>query len=199
MEQKLGSKIRKIRKEKKITLADVSKETELSVGFLSNLENNQTSPTIAQLHKLCNVYGITLNDIIDLEEKEEETQNCNGRVSVVRANERRCLFQQEDNSLRYEAMTNGRTDIKTTAMIIDGEQLFSFTPHDHSELGIVIQGELELHVENAIYHLYPGDSIYIEAGTMHRARRLTPESCISYWCKVSPTIIMPMENTVYPK
>lgn len=187
MKQNIGKEIRRLRKEKQITLADMAKTTDLSVGFLSNLENNQTSPTIAQLHKICNVLSITINDLLGT--PPPTAKHPNYHEIVVRANERRCLFEQDNGDLRYEAMTIGNTDIKTSAMIIHGDNVYSFSPHDHAEFGIVVSGSMEIQIDSCNYYLYPGDSIYIDAGNMHSAKKLSDEDCISYWCKVSPTYV----------
>lgn len=187
MNQNIGKEIRRLRKEREITLADMAKTTDLSVGFLSNLENNQTSPTIAQLHKICNVLSITINDLLGTSTPTAKQPNYH--EIVVRANDRRCLFEQDNGDLRYEAMTVGSTDIKTSAMIIHGDNVYSFSPHDHAEFGIVVSGSMEIQIDSCNYYLYPGDSIYIDAGNMHSAKKTSDEDCISYWCKVSPTYV----------
>lgn len=172
----IGNQIRALRKEKNMTLSEMAEKTELSLGFLSNLENNQTSPTIANLHKICNALSITLNDILLSATVEQN-------VVVVRADSRKTLFEQDNGTLRYESMTVRNKDIKVTSMIISGDQLFSFSLHDHDELGIIIEGILELRVEDKNYFLYPGDTIYIKAHTMHSGKRASKEKCISYWIK----------------
>ena len=42
----IGNKIRGIRKEKGITLKQLSERTGLSIGYLSNLERDSSSPTL---------------------------------------------------------------------------------------------------------------------------------------------------------
>ena len=48
----LGTHIRELRKERGITLLMMSEATDLSIGYLSKVENNLSSPTIAHLHKI---------------------------------------------------------------------------------------------------------------------------------------------------
>lgn len=173
----IGERIKALRKERNITLSALAESTDLSLGFLSNLERNQTSPTIAHLHKICNALGITLNDIL----LDTKTSN---DITVIRHDERPVLFEQDNGALQYAAMTQGTSNIKVTAMTINSDDLYPFTPHEHEELGIVVQGVLELQTNNKTYFLYPGDSIFIRSGTMHSGRRASEETCISYWVKV---------------
>ncbi|MCR5217551.1 XRE family transcriptional regulator [Treponema sp.] len=190
----IGKQLKTLRKSKDITLADVAEKTDLSLGFLSNLERDQTSPTIDVLHKICNALDITLNDILvkenEVEEKTAGTINVNEKKespeeNIVRTDDRKILFQDKESGLSYSSMTKGATDFKVSAMTISGDQLYQFSKHEHDELGIVISGSLEIQIEEKSYFLYPGDSIYIKAGTMHYGRKTSEESCISYWTKLS--------------
>lgn len=52
MELTVGSQIRKIRKEKKITLKDLAEATNVSISFLSQLELNKTNATLETLKKI---------------------------------------------------------------------------------------------------------------------------------------------------
>ena len=56
----IGSKIRAIRNRKKITIAQMCEGTGLSKGFISNVENNNTSPSISTLHTIATYLGVPL-------------------------------------------------------------------------------------------------------------------------------------------
>ncbi|MGI6217831.1 MAG: helix-turn-helix domain-containing protein [Coriobacteriales bacterium] len=174
----LGPRIKALRKESGLTLTALADKTGLSVGFLSNLERDETSPTIANLHKICDALGATLNDILDSGEPE-------GKVTVVRASERKTLFEQADGMLSYSAVTTGDTEVGATAMTLKSESWVLFSPHDHDELGIIASGSMELDVDGQKVILEQGDSIYIKSGTMHSGRVKGSEPCVSYWIKNS--------------
>jgi|GEM_PF-299960 len=176
MNSEIGQRIKELRKERNMTLTSIAEKTDLSLGFLSKLERDLTSPTIANLHKVCNALNITLNDILDTNPVHQD-------VCIVRNDEQKILFEQDNGGLRYKAMTIGDTEIKVTSMTISNDQLYPFTPHDHDELGIIIQGILALNINDKDYYLYPGDTIYISARTMHTGKRASDEACISYWIK----------------
>jgi len=67
----LGARLRAIRKQRKFTLADVGRETGLSVSFLSDVERGKTQPSLDTLEKLAAFYGLTINDL--LEDVDAET------------------------------------------------------------------------------------------------------------------------------
>src|SRR5437764_482042 len=75
----IGSKIRAIRNRKKITIAQMCEGTGLSKGFISNVENNNTSPSISTLHTIANFLKVPLPYL--LLEKDQQ-------MSVIRKDER---------------------------------------------------------------------------------------------------------------
>lgn len=56
----IGAKIRAIRNRKKITIAQMCEGTGLSKGFISNVENNNTSPSISTLQTIATFLGVPL-------------------------------------------------------------------------------------------------------------------------------------------
>lgn len=60
----LGSELRRLRKHRRSTLVDVSKETGISVSFLSDIERGRTRPSLDTLEKLSSYYQVSVNDIL---------------------------------------------------------------------------------------------------------------------------------------
>lgn len=59
----LGDNIRRIRKSKKISINNLNKMTGISLGYLSELENNiAKNPTMDILNKLADTLGVSVND-----------------------------------------------------------------------------------------------------------------------------------------
>ena len=62
---KLGEKIKAIRKKLGYTLQELSEKTELSIGFLSNIERDLNSPSISNLQQICQALNVNLMEILD--------------------------------------------------------------------------------------------------------------------------------------
>ena len=60
----LGNELRRLRKHRRLTLVEVSKTTELSVSFLSDVERGRTKPSLDTLEKLAICYQVPVNDIL---------------------------------------------------------------------------------------------------------------------------------------
>ena len=57
-EYNIGSKLKELRKAKKLTLQDVASETGFSAALISQIENNNISPPIATLSKIANFFDV---------------------------------------------------------------------------------------------------------------------------------------------
>ncbi len=67
----LGEKIKYYRKKKDLTIKELSELTNLSIGFISNLERDLNSPSVSNLQQICEVLGINLMEILKSTEDKE--------------------------------------------------------------------------------------------------------------------------------
>ncbi|MDI9502589.1 MAG: helix-turn-helix transcriptional regulator, partial [Bacillota bacterium] len=60
----IGKRIRAQRKTENLSLEQVAKRTGLSIGYLSNLERDLTSPTFDNLILICTAIGVSVVELI---------------------------------------------------------------------------------------------------------------------------------------
>ena len=58
----IGSKIKELRMKNGLTQEELADRSELSKGFISQLENDVTSPSISTLEDILQCLGMTLNE-----------------------------------------------------------------------------------------------------------------------------------------
>ena len=85
----IGEKIRVLRMEKQLTQEELANRCELSKGFISQVENDLTSPSIATLIDILEILGTKLPDFFS-ETKEE-------KVTFSKDD----MFETEDTDLKY--------------------------------------------------------------------------------------------------
>jgi len=61
---KLGKNLKKIRKEKDISQGDIARFLSVSRGFISNIENGKTNPTLATITKLAKAVGVSVGELM---------------------------------------------------------------------------------------------------------------------------------------
>ncbi len=62
--EKLGRNLKRIRMEKGISQGDIARELGVSRGFVSNLENGKTNPTLATITRLAKAVDVTTDELL---------------------------------------------------------------------------------------------------------------------------------------
>jgi len=177
----LGEKLKEIRKNKRLTIADLAQKTGLSNGYLSNVERNLNSPTIESLRKIVDALSISL---VDLFQEEEEV------TDVVRKDERVTIVRSDDNSIIYELLspTNKKSMEAMLLRVQPGANSGEF-PHSHKgeDFGYIISGKIKYTVGENSYILEEGDSIYFDSTIPHHYENIGDTECVSLWVVTPPS------------
>ncbi len=89
MKMEIGKKIKRLRIEKQLTQEELANRCELSKGFISQLENDLTSPSIATLIDILEILGTNLKEFFNDTESE--------KIVFVKDD----MFETEDEELKY--------------------------------------------------------------------------------------------------
>ncbi|KMY54226.1 DNA-binding protein [Bacillus sp. FJAT-27231] len=165
----IGSNIRVIRNRKKITIAQMSEATGLSKGFISNMENNNTSPSIATLQTVANFLHVPLPYL--LLEKEE-------RMNVVRKNERKYTTHKRENiKVEHLISRDGLTlqHVEFPPGTATGEE-----PHVHEgkECHLVLKGKILAEQGEDSFILEEGDSFSWNACAPHFVKNIGEDTAV---------------------
>jgi transcriptional regulator with XRE-family HTH domain len=174
IQKRIAENIRKIRKQKALTLAQLSAKTALSKSLLSRIENNQSSPPIATLSKIAQGLEVPIGVFLE----EEDTNK--GSYSVTRKNERNQVVRrgQGIGHIYYSL-----TDFKSRHLIqpfllvypvTKKEPKFLFD-HTGEEFLLCLKGRIELVYGDEKIALEPGDAIHFDPSTPHRAQNVGSE------------------------
>lgn len=171
----IGDRLRNFRKQNNITLQMLSEKTNLSIGYLSNIERNITSPNIEHLQTICNALEADLIEII---------QSALPFETVIRYHERPPI---EDAACigACALLTDENLHLYGFAQTILQEEFTSEAPiaHDTDELGIIIEGCISVKLHSTIYQLQAGDTIYIKAHTPHHIQEIHTAASTVYWIR----------------
>ncbi|MBA7934812.1 helix-turn-helix transcriptional regulator [Klebsiella sp. RHBSTW-00215] len=170
----VGQRIKEIRKQQSKTLQQLSAESGLSSGYLSNLERNVISPTIYQLQKVCFALNVNITDVLTVHDTPVSP--------VVRADERDVFFA-EKGKVKYEMLSPGENDIEAICITVEKGITYERTSwgHDYDEIAIITQGSLCIEMLDQEFVINAGDTIYIKKNTLHTFKNIGDSTCVSYW------------------
>ena len=189
----LGSEMRQVRKARQLTLKQVAQETNISVSHLSAIERGSTNPSIEVMQRIARTLDIDADWFFPRRPGDGPME----RAFVVRRQNRRDL-----NTLyREDTEQIGLTDALLSSSIAGDLLLgvaeyepFSERPghtiyqHDGEQHGFILQGELELQLEDELITLHEGDSFSFPTEILHNARNRTDRPAKLIWA-ISPIII----------
>lgn len=162
----IGSTIRAIRKRKNMTIAQICEETGLSQGFMSQVETNKTSPSIATLESIANTLKVPLAYLLL---KSED------RMNIVRK-ENRMITKSGSENLKVEHLSSTK---KVRMMIVELPPGASTgkVPHAHEgeEVHVVMKGKIYAEQGEDAAEFEEGDSFSWNACTPHTVKNIGDE------------------------
>jgi len=162
---RLGEQIRERRRALGKTLKDVAGATGLSVGFMSQIERNQTVPSLSSLGMVAKALQTTIGDLM-------------GQPAQPQADtyhDKRQPYTLEEGRVSYERLSS----------VFRGSRLHSVkfkmpcgyqsetVSHEGEEMVYVLRGQIKYEVADKRYLLDEGDSLHFDAKIPHSIAALS--------------------------
>lgn len=149
----IGGRIKELRIMKGLTQEELAGRSELSKGFISQLERNITSPSIATLIDILTCLGTDLKDFF--------SDSADNQVVFKKAD----YFEKIDSDLKNKIewiIPNAQKNIMEPIMLTlsEGGSTYPDNPHEGEEFGFVLSGNIEIHIGNKIHKAKKGESFY---------------------------------------
>jgi DNA-binding transcriptional MerR regulator/quercetin dioxygenase-like cupin family protein len=173
----IGPRLRRLRTQRKVGLAEVAAAAGISVGFLSALERSQMSASVGTLRRLARYYRTNILDFFDATELN---------TRLVRPPKRKVL--EAGPGVRMELLAWGNKVMEP--------HLFRIKPkagsgdsyaHEGEEFLFVLRGELKIALDGEEYHLKRGDSFYFESAMPHHWKNPGRSETWLLWVNTPPT------------
>lgn len=154
----LGAKIRQMRNQKNLTQKELADRCELTKGYISQLENNLNSPSIATLTDILNALGSNLSEFFK-EESEEKV--------VFSKNE--FIEKDSDGVLFNWLIPNAQKNMMEPVLVELrlGASTPSDVPHEGEEFGFVLEGKIAIVLGKKHYICKKGEAFYYPAEKPH--------------------------------
>lgn len=175
----IGKKIKELRVAKGLTQEELADRSELSKGFISQLERDLTSPSIATLMDILQCLGTTVSEFFQ-EEPEDQ---------IVFQNED--YFEKIDSELGSKtewiipnAQKNMMEPIRLT--LKSGGLTYRDLPHEGEEFGYVLKGSIKIHIGHKSYTAKKGESFYFTPHSEHYIEAFGTSGAVILWVSTPP-------------
>ena len=177
----LGSRIRRIRKEKQLTLKDVACMTSLTESLLSQIENTKAQPSITTLMAISKVLNTPIALFFDQDDN-------NVKSPVLRSSERPVVHTK--SGINYYLLSPNVEEVQIEMLYVKYEKgAGTEVLHTHSgyECGIVLEGKLEVKLNEDRHILNKGDSITIPSSQPHGVVNIFEGITTAIWVNNPPS------------
>ncbi|MBC8588537.1 helix-turn-helix domain-containing protein [Paratissierella segnis] len=177
---KIGEKIKRLRVKNSLTQEELADRCELTKGFISQVERDLTSPSIATLVDILEGLGTNLKDFFN--------ETVNEKIVFTKDD----AFEMENDELKYTLkwiIPNAQKNIMEPILVeleADGRTKED-SPHEGEEFGYVISGSINLHIGNDQYKVKKGESFYYKANSNHYISNAGKTKAAVIWISTPPS------------
>lgn len=164
----IGEKIKAARIEKGLTAKELAIKSEVTPGYISQIERELISPSLSVLMRIAKVLEIPIVSLLSQEEQEQ--------VTVIKK-DNRTKIRFADINMEYQFVTpfsrtkNTCTQMEIICFCLGPKSWGSSKVQFHEEAAecvLVTKGTLEYHINDTVHVLHEGDSIYLPPKTYHQ-------------------------------
>ncbi len=162
-----GEKIKKLRESHEWTLEDLAQKTDQSPDFIQQVEKNEVVPSVGFLLKLSNALDVDPGTFLREEEK--------AAIQDKRAQ----AFIKRTKNYAYQTLTPGAENQHLRGFMITIEPRQAHKPvaykHEGEEFVYVMEGSLELTLDNKVHLLKVNESMHYNSEIPHKLKNLGSE------------------------
>ena len=163
--RRLGANIRRLRKERGLTLTAVADRSSLSHPFLSQIERGLAQPSMSSLHQIAEALGTSAPRLLAGSENTRE-------ATVVRAADTAAVPASEmsDSDEVRRVVVPEASPYQVVEFVGAPDEYRDYWVHDGFETIYVISGVVEVDLDGELFRLEPSDAISYDTRRPHRLR-----------------------------
>ena len=173
----IGRKLKELRLSNDLTLEELASRSELTKGFLSQVERNLTSPSVSTLEDILEALGTSLSEFF-LPDKEEKV--------VFHTTD---FFEDEHDEYTIEWIIPNaqKNDMEPILLTIQpGQKSKLMEAHSGEEFGYVLKGNIVLVRDNKKYKLKAKETFYINGKYSHYIENSSSSEAKILWVTTPP-------------
>jgi quercetin dioxygenase-like cupin family protein/DNA-binding XRE family transcriptional regulator len=181
----IGPRLRHARLVKGLLMKELAERVGVSISLISKYENDRLLPPLTVLHALVNELQTNIGALFE--------PDWSGPGYVARAGERPQISAAGDGESAgvtlERVVPNGQGHLLQGNVHIVAPGGGSMGPmrHEGDEVGYVLEGRLQLSIDDTVYELGAGDSFAFPSNLAHTYRNPGPKVTRVLWVNTPPT------------
>ena len=173
----IGKKLKELRLQNDLTLGDLASRSELTKGFLSQVERNLTTPSIATLADIVEALGSNLSEFFH---EEEEKQ-------IVFSSQDFFVDEQDEYQIEWVIPNAQKNQMEPILLTLQphgrSQEMLSY---QGEEFGYVLKGNVMLVRGNKKYRLKAKETFYLNGKISHYLVNIGNSDAKILWITTPP-------------
>jgi transcriptional regulator with XRE-family HTH domain len=176
----IGDKIKRLRIKNQLTQEELANRCELSKGFISQVERDLTSPSIATLLDILECLGTNIKDFFNetIDEK------------IIFKNDD--VFVRENTDLKYQinwlVPNSQKNRMEPILLILEPAGYTEIdNPHEGEEFGYILSGSIYIHLGNEKIKGKKNESFYFRPNINHYISNAGKTAAKILWVSTPPS------------
>ena len=166
LEDAIGRQVRIYRVQLSMTIADLARQSGLSPGMLSKIENGQTSPSLTTLQLLAGALNVPVTALFRKYEQDREASFVQAGKGLVI--DRRGTGTGHQYHLLGHSVGDRSMRVEPYLIVIsEASDVFPLFQHEGVEFIYMLEGEMMYRHGSHVYTLNVGDSLYFDSDAPH--------------------------------
>ena len=164
---KIAIKLKELRKQQELTVAQLAEKSGFSKAFISRVENFRITPSLGALNKIATALGIEIADLF-------QDNNGNPEYLFCHLDEGEPIVRDKSDKfgMKYFSLAFRKPDRKMNPFIIEYHQSNKPRPmlrHDNDEFFLLLEGKVDFFITDTTNRkrLTGGDTVYLSKNMPH--------------------------------
>ncbi|MCX8083721.1 MAG: helix-turn-helix domain-containing protein [Calditerrivibrio sp.] len=174
----ISQKIKSLRKSQGITLEQLASSIGKTKSYVSMLENGRATPSLSTLKDISSFFGLTIADFFDRDYNTIENDKCTFDFEV----DAELIYSKKGEFNLYLLHKSRNYKMKTYLVELFPNGGYSQAlKHDGEEQGFVLEGEIELVLDDERFKLGVHQYFYFDSSKSHKVRNISSNISRILW------------------
>lgn len=173
----IGLKIKELRTLRGLTQEELANRCELTKGYISQLENDLTEPSISTLEIILLALGSNFSEFFSKEKEEQIIFSKDDYFEKI----------EEGQKTKWLVVNSQKNEMEPILVELSkGSQTEKDLPHEGEEFGYVLQGNVELVIGKNTYKCGKGETFYFVSNKTHYIKNISEGESRIIWVSSPP-------------
>jgi len=176
---KIGERLKRLRMTNSLTQEELASRSDLTKGYISQLENDATSPSIATLKDILDVFGVSMQEFFSEISDEDIVFGKDARVQAT-----------DDDKIKVELLVPGAQNREMDPVLVTldpGGEMEEQPFHEGEEFGFILLGKVQLRLDDRLYTVKKDECFYFTSDKKHAVKNIGRGPAKILWVVTPPT------------